>query len=150
VGKDVPFSLLLAVADLDEERLRDSLTRLQATEFLYEARLFPELEYTFKHALTHEVAYSSLLNERRRGLHAALVSAIERLHAARVAEHVEQLAYHARRGSLHDEAVRYLRQAGNRAAARSANREAVALFEQAPPPPAGISAPPGTPATALR
>ena len=131
VGKDVPFSLLLAVADLDEERLRDSLTRLQATEFLYEARLFPELEYTFKHALTHEVAYSSLLNERRRGLHATLVSAIERLHADRLDEHVEQLAYHARRGSLHDEAVRYLRQAGNRAAARSANREAVALFEQA-------------------
>jgi len=131
VGKDVPFALLLAVADLDEDRLRGSLTRLQATEFLYEARLFPELEYTFKHALTHEVAYGSLLNDRRRALHAALVSAIERLHADRLDEHVERLAHHARRGALHDEAVRYLRQAGYRAAARSAHREAVPLFEQA-------------------
>src|SRR5262249_50151970 len=131
VGKDVPFALLLAVADVDADELRGGLARLQATEFLYEARLFPEPEYTFKHALTHEVAYSTLLNERRRVLHAALVSAIEELHADRLDEHVEQLAYHARRGALQDKAVNYLRQAGNRAAARSAHREAVALFEQA-------------------
>ncbi len=131
VGKDVPFTLLLAVADLDEDGLRHGLARLQATEFLYEARLFPELEYTFKHALTHEVAYGSLLGDRRRALHAALVGAIERLHADRLDEHVEQLAHHARRAGLRDEAVRYLRRAGDRAAARSAHREAIALFEQA-------------------
>jgi class 3 adenylate cyclase/tetratricopeptide (TPR) repeat protein len=131
VGKDVPFTLLLAIADLDEDGLRGGLARLQATEFLYEARLFPELEYTFKHALTHEVAYGSLLSDRRRALHTALVAAIERLYADRPDEHIEQLAHHARRAELRDAAVRYLRQAGDRAAARSANREAIALFEQA-------------------
>ncbi len=129
--QDVPFALLLAIGDLDEDGLRRSLARLQATEFLYEARLFPELEYTFKHALTHEVAYGSLLSDRRRVLHAALVRAIERLHADRLDEHVEQLAHHAQRGELRDEAIRYLHQAGARAAGRSAHREAIALFEQA-------------------
>jgi len=131
IGKDVPYSLLLAIANLDEDGLRRGLARLQATEFLYEASLFPELEYTFKHALTHEVAYGSLLNDRRRMLHMALVGAIERLHSDRLDEHVERLAYHARRGGLQDKAIRYLRHAGNRAAARSAHREAVALLEQA-------------------
>ena len=67
--------------------------------------LFPELEYTFKHALTHEVAYGSLLHERRRALHARIVEAIERLYADRLAEHVERLAYHALRGEVWDKAV---------------------------------------------
>jgi class 3 adenylate cyclase/tetratricopeptide (TPR) repeat protein len=131
VGKDVPSALLTAVADLDEEAIQRGLSRLQATEFLYEVRLFPDLEYTFKHALTHEVAYGSLLGDRRRTLHAALVGAIERLYADRLDEHVEELAHHARRAELRDEAVRYLRRAGDRAASRSAHREAIAFFEQA-------------------
>jgi class 3 adenylate cyclase/tetratricopeptide (TPR) repeat protein len=131
IGKNVPYALLLAIADLDEDGLRRGLARLQATEFLYEARLFPDPEYTFKHALTCEIAYGSLLSDRRRALHGALVRAIERLHADRLDEHVEELANHARRSALHDEAVRYLYQAGNRAAARSAHLEASALFEQA-------------------
>jgi predicted ATPase len=131
VGKDVPFALLAAVADLDENELRRGLAQLQATEFLYEVRLFPELEYTFKHALTHEVAYGSLLADRRRAVHATLVGAIERLYADRLDEHVEELAHHARRAGLRDEAIRYLQQAGHRAAARSAHREASAFFEQA-------------------
>src|SRR5215813_5785713 len=70
IGTDLPFALLRAIADLPEEALHRGLAHLQAAEFLYETRLFPEPEYTFKHALTHEVAYSSLLLERRRGLHA--------------------------------------------------------------------------------
>ena len=131
VGKDVPFAMLMAVADLDENELRQRLERLQATEFLYEVRLFPELECTFKHALTHEVAYGSLLGDRRRALHAALVGAIERLHADRLDEHVEELAHHARRAGLRDEAIQYLHRAGDRAVARSAHREAIAFFEQA-------------------
>ncbi|PYM91318.1 MAG: hypothetical protein DME04_19410 [Candidatus Rokuibacteriota bacterium] len=131
VGKDVPFALLMAVADLDEDGVRRALARLQATEFLYEVRLFPELEYTFKHALTHEVAYGSLLADRRRAVHATLVGAIEHLYADRLDEHVEELAHHARRAGLRDEAIRYLHRAGDRAAARSAHREAIAFFEPA-------------------
>ena len=79
LGTDVPFALLRAIADVPEAALHRSLAHLQAAEFLYETRLFPEPEYTFKHALTHEVAYGSLLLERRRGLHARLVEAIEAL-----------------------------------------------------------------------
>ena len=71
IGKDVPFVLLQAIADFSDEDLRRGLAHLQTGEFLYETSLFPELEYTFKHALTHEVAYGSLLQERRRTLHAS-------------------------------------------------------------------------------
>ena len=79
--------------------------RLQAAEFLYETSLFPELEYTFKHALTHEVAYGSLLQERRHVLHVRIVEAIERLYPDRLGEQVELLAHHAARGELWEKAV---------------------------------------------
>jgi len=131
IGKDVPFSLLQAIAESPEDTLRLGLTHLQAAEFLYETSLFPELEYTFKHALTHEVAYGSLLQERRRALHARIVEVIEQRHADRLAEQVEQLAHHALRGEAWEKVLRYCRQAGTKATARSANREAVAYFEQA-------------------
>src|SRR5262249_39507391 len=64
IGKDVPLALLAVIADMSEDVLRQGLGRLQAAEFLYETSLFPDLEYTFKHALTHEVAYGSLLQDR--------------------------------------------------------------------------------------
>jgi tetratricopeptide (TPR) repeat protein len=131
IGKDVPLPLLQAIAELPEEALRGALTHLQAAEFLYEASLFPELEYTFKHALTQEVAYGSLLQERRRALHARIVEAIERLYPKRMDEQVERLAYHALRGEGWGKALAYFRQAGAKAAARSAHREAVGCFEQA-------------------
>jgi class 3 adenylate cyclase/tetratricopeptide (TPR) repeat protein len=131
IGKDVPFTLLQALAEGPEESLRRGLTNLQAAEFLYEARLFPDLEYTFKHALTHDVAYGSLLQERRRTLHRRIVESIERLHPDRLAEHMERLAHHAFRGEVWDKAVAYLRQAGAKAFARSANREAATHLEQA-------------------
>ncbi len=131
IGKDVPFPVLAEIADLPDEGLRAGLALLQAGELLYEASLFPEIEYTFKHALTHEVAYGSLLHETRRALHARIVDAIERLYADRLDEHVERLAHHALRGSLRERAVDYLRRAGAKAAARSAHREAVGFFEQA-------------------
>jgi len=131
IGKDVPFVLLQAIADLSEEDLRRGLAHLRTGEFLYETSLFPELEYTFKHALTHEVSYGSLLQERRRAFHARIVEAIEKLYSDRFSEQAELLAHHAFRGELWGKAVVYLRQAGVKAASRSANREGVACFEQA-------------------
>jgi predicted ATPase len=131
VGKDVPYLLLQGVAELSESTLREGLARLQAAEFLYETSLFPDLEYTFKHALTHEVAYGGLLQERRRTLHARIVDAIETLYADRLIEQAERLAHHACRGELWPQAVSYLCQAGDKAAARSAYREAIAYYEQA-------------------
>ena len=131
IGHEVPLPLLQAIADMPEEVLHRSLAHLQATEFLYETRLFPECEYTFKHALTHEVAYGGLLQERRRALHARIVEALEALAGDRVAEQVERLAHHALRGEVWDKALTYYRQAGEKAMARSAHREAVGYFEQA-------------------
>jgi tetratricopeptide (TPR) repeat protein len=131
IGADVVFPLLQAVADLPEEGVRRSLAHLQAAEFLYEARLFPDLEYTFKHALTHEVAYGGLLHDRQRALHARITEAIERLSTERVAEQAERLAHHALRGELWEKAVAYLRQAGLRAMVRGANSGAIAHLEQA-------------------
>jgi predicted ATPase len=92
IGKDVPFSLLQAITELSDEQLRRGLTHLQGAEFLYETSLFPDLEYTFEHALTHEVAYGSLLHEHQRALHARIVEAIETLHPDRLIEQVERLA----------------------------------------------------------
>ncbi|HSE02552.1 MAG TPA: hypothetical protein VLK35_00255, partial [Methylomirabilota bacterium] len=149
IGKDVPFAVLAEIADLTDEGLRAGLSALQAGELLYEASFFPEIEYTFKHALTHEVAYGSLLHETRRALHARIVDVIERLYATRLGEHVERLAHHALRGGLRQRAVDYLRQAGAKAAARSAHREAVAFFEQALEIVEGESGRGPTPATAI-
>jgi class 3 adenylate cyclase/tetratricopeptide (TPR) repeat protein len=131
LGMEVPGAVLQAIGDMPEEALRLGLTHLQAAEFLYETRLFPELEYTFKHALTHEVAYGSLLHERRRVLHARIVEALEALYTERLAKQVERLAHHALRGEVWDKALAYCRQAGEKAMARSAHREAVGYFEQA-------------------
>jgi predicted ATPase len=147
IGTDVPFTLLRAIADMPEEELHRSLSHLQTTEFLYETRLFPEPDYTFKHALTHEVAYSGLLQERRRGLHARLVEVLEALPGDRVAERasgakglpterqgpdqIERLAQHALRGEVWDKAVTYCRQAGMKARDRMAFREAATCFDQA-------------------
>ena len=131
IGKDVPFTLLQAIADMPEDSLRRGLTHLQAAEFLYETSLFPDLEYTFKHALTHEVAYGSVLQDRRRTLHARIVEAIEALYPERLTEQVERLAHHALRGETWEKAFGYLRDAGTKALTRSAYPEATALWEQA-------------------
>ena len=131
IGPEVPVPLLQTIAELPEEALHLGLAHLQATEFLYETHLFPERAYTFKHALTCEVAYGSLLHERRHALHAKIVDAMETLYAERLHEQVEQLAHHALQGEVWDKALLYYREAGATAVARSAYREAVVCFEQA-------------------
>ena len=131
IGKDVPAALLVSITGESPDDLRMSLDRLQAGGFLYERSLFPDLEYTFKHALTHEVAYGSLLKDRRRALHSRIVDSIGALYRDRLPEHVEQLAHHAQRGERWEEAVGYCWQAGRKAMARSANREAVVYLDQA-------------------
>src|SRR5262249_46984589 len=131
IGTEVPLALLQAIAEQSEDGLYRGLTHLQAAEFLYETRLFPEHAYTFKHALTHEVAYRSLLQERRRALHARIVVVLETLAGDRLADQVERLADHAVRGEVWDKALRYYRQAGAKAMERSAAREAVGCYEQA-------------------
>jgi class 3 adenylate cyclase/tetratricopeptide (TPR) repeat protein len=131
IGTEVPLALLQALAEAPEAPLRLGLAHLQAAEFLYEARLFPDIEYTFKHALTQQVAYEMLLQEQRRALHVRIVETLEALAGDRVTEQVERLAHHAVRGEVWDKALAYCRQAGEKVMARSAHREAMGYFEQA-------------------
>jgi DNA-binding winged helix-turn-helix (wHTH) protein len=119
IGTEVPLSLLQAVAELDEERLHRGLAQLQAAEFLYETWRLPERAYTFKHGLTQEVAYGSLVQGRRRALHARIVEAPEALAGDRLDDLVELLAQHALRGEVWDKALIYGRQAGDKDMARS-------------------------------
>ncbi len=131
IGNDVPFPLLREITEEPEERLRQRLAHLQTAEFLYEASLFPDLEYTFKHALTHEVVYRGLLHDRRRALHAQVAEAIETLYQDRLPEQVERLAHHMFRGEMWENAARCLREAGWKAFGRGADREAASYYEQA-------------------
>jgi class 3 adenylate cyclase/tetratricopeptide (TPR) repeat protein len=131
IGETVPFMLLETVVERPDEELRRGLRRLQAAEFLYETSLFPDLEYAFKHGLTRQVTYGAMLHEQRRSLHARIVRAMEHLYRDRLSEHVDRLAHHASQGGLWPEAVRFSRQAGEKAFTRPAYREAVTWYEQA-------------------
>jgi class 3 adenylate cyclase/tetratricopeptide (TPR) repeat protein len=131
IGVIVPFDLLHAVSELSDDQLFHYLAHLQSAEFIHETNLFPNLEYTFKHALTHEVAYGALLHERRTVLHAQIVRAIEVINAGNLQEKIEQLAQHAQQGALWEKAVFYLWQSGAKASSRSANQEAREFYGRA-------------------
>jgi transcriptional regulator with AAA-type ATPase domain len=131
IGRDVPYAVLSSVAGMPDPGLREGLGVLREAEFLYEAGMFPEAEYTFKHALTHALAYQSLPDARRRALHARALAAIETIYVDRPTEQVDRLAHHAFLGGVWDKALVYSRQAGAKAVARSANSEAVACFARA-------------------
>lgn len=131
IGYEVPHALLDEVCNLSEELFYASLDRLKDGEFLVETRPAPESVYGFKHALTHGAAYESIMPERRRALHADILSTLEGLPSERRSDRTEALAHHASRGEIWDKAVDYYKEAGLRAAARSANGAAVAHYEQA-------------------
>jgi predicted ATPase len=131
VGMEVPLPLLQAMAELPEANLYRGLTHLQAAEFLYETHLFPERAYTFKHALTHEVAYQAVLLERRRELHGRAAQALETLFPARLAEHYHALAHHYSRSGNATKAVDYLHRAGQQAVERSAYADAMSHLTSA-------------------
>ena len=131
IGQDVPFDVLHKISSLSEEDIHRQLNDLESAEFLYQTQLFPDLQYSFRHALTHNVSYNGMLQDRRRDIHARVVDAIEQLYAGRVGERIERLAYHAVRGELKEKAVHYLRQAGRKGAARSALSDARIWLEQA-------------------
>jgi class 3 adenylate cyclase/tetratricopeptide (TPR) repeat protein len=131
VGYQVPLSVLQAVGNLAPEPLREALKRLLASEFLYETSLFPDIEYTFKHALMHDAAYQMLSADRRRTLHKAAFTAGEKLYADLLSEKADWLAFHAFRAHAWDRAVIHLQAAAAREIARAANRVAVQHLENA-------------------
>ncbi|HJY81248.1 MAG TPA: adenylate/guanylate cyclase domain-containing protein [Candidatus Binatia bacterium] len=125
IGKEFPLSLLRQVVAHREDELHHLLSHLQAAEFIYEQPAFPEVEYTFKHALTQEVAYNSVLQERRKVLHERTAQAMEGLFHSRLEDHYGDLAHHYSRSGNTQKAVEYLHRAGEQAAQRSAHTEAI-------------------------
>lgn len=130
IGDDAPGVLIESLAEHRSEGLAAILRALEAADFLYQTRLPPEASYRFKHSLTRDVSYESLLLERRRALHARVVSAVEERYGDRIDEWVSRLADHALRGELWQKAVQYHVRACLRAVGQSANSDAVAIFER--------------------
>jgi predicted ATPase len=125
IGKEFPEPVLRWVGELSASDLDASLAKLIGAEFIYERVLYPELEYTFKHALTQEVAYNSLLVERRQALHERTAEAIQALFGGPLEEHWSELAHHYSHSRNTEKAIEYSRLAGERAVKGSANVEAI-------------------------
>ncbi len=115
VGHDVPYAVLQAIAEIPEDQMRQGLSDLQAAEFLYETRLFPDPEYAFKHAFTHEVAYGGVLRDRRRELHRRVGEAIETLYRDRHVAFAESLADHFDKGEVWAKAASHYLRAADKA-----------------------------------
>ena len=130
VGREFTLRLLARIANV-ETPLEPSLQALKALEFIYERSIYPELAYMFKHALTHDVAYNSLLVQRRKVLHHMVAMAIEELYAERLPEFYEMLAYHYEQGEMWEKALGYLVQAGQKAQKAYANQEALGYYDRA-------------------
>ena len=130
IGREFAFRILQSITDMREE-LKSHLLNLQGLEFIYEKRLFPELEYIFKHALTQEVAYNSLLLARRKEIHGRIGKAIEELYPDRLEEFYEMLAYHYSKSNDLAKGIDYGEKAAARAASVYAYAEAARLLEQA-------------------
>jgi len=131
IGNDIKEALLQSVSGIAQPDLRRAIHDLQVAEFLYEKAPIPETEYAFKHSMTREVAYASLLRERRIILHARAARSLETLAAGRLDEHVERLADHAERGAIWDKALEYLQRSGLKAFSLYANADAARFFERA-------------------
>jgi class 3 adenylate cyclase/tetratricopeptide (TPR) repeat protein len=131
IGKEFPFALVRHVTQRSENELVQGLAHLQLGEFIYEQPAFPESEYTFKHALTQEVAYNSMLIERRRELHERAAAALEELFADKLDDQVDALAHHYSRSGNTAKAIGFLCRAAEQARARSAYDDAIAYTDQA-------------------
>jgi tetratricopeptide (TPR) repeat protein len=130
IGREFPLQLLQKIAE-GEHECTDSLQHLQVLGLIYDRSFFPERRYLFKHALTQDVAYHSLLTPRRQALHEAIGAAIEDLYSARLEEQCELLAHHFTRSGNREKAVHYLSLAGKKAARLHAAEQAIAFFQEA-------------------
>jgi class 3 adenylate cyclase/tetratricopeptide (TPR) repeat protein len=130
IGREFAFRILQAIMEMKEE-LKSHLLNLQGLEFIYEKRLFPELEYIFKHALTQEVAYNSLLLKRRKEIHEKIGRAIEEIYPDRLEEFYEMLAYHYSKSDDLEKAYQYLKLSGNKAMRSYSPTEAFRFYRDA-------------------
>jgi tetratricopeptide (TPR) repeat protein len=130
IGREFAFRILQTISGMREE-IKSYLLNLQGLELIYEKSLFPELEYIFKHALTQEVAYNSLLLARRKEIHEKIGNAIEELYPHRLEEFYEMLAYHYSRSDNNNKAYHYLKLSGDKTRAGYANWEALRFYGEA-------------------
>jgi hypothetical protein len=130
IGRDFAFHILQTITGMKEE-LKVYLLNLQGLEFIYEKQLFPELEYIFKHALTQEVAYNSLLFKRRREIHENIGEAIEQIYPKRLEEFYEMLAYHYSKSDNCEKAYQYLKLSGQKSTRNYSTWEAFHFFKDA-------------------
>jgi tetratricopeptide (TPR) repeat protein len=130
VGREFTARVIERMSDLHAQ-LFEVLGDLSDLELIFEKTRFPELAYVFKHALIHDVAYATLMADRRRALHRLAGTAIEALYADRLAEHYETLAHHYTEGQDWEKALDFLGKAGDKAAAAYANRDAVEFYGRA-------------------
>jgi class 3 adenylate cyclase/tetratricopeptide (TPR) repeat protein len=130
IGRDFAFRILDMITEM-KEGLKSGLVNLQGLEFIYEKSLFPELEYIFKHALTQEVAYNSLLVKRRKEIHEQIGQAIENLYADRLEAFYGMLAYHYSKSDNSMRAYEYLKLSARKAVEREALWEAFLLYRDA-------------------
>ncbi len=130
IGREFSVRLLNRISDI-ELRLDDMLEELRLLELIYQKEYFPELSYMFKHALTHDVAYYTLLTERRKKLHRIIGEAIEELYSDHLPDHFEMLAHHYLEGENWEKTLTYLVKAGQKAEAVFANRDALKYYLKA-------------------
>lgn len=130
IGREFTGQLLARISD-GQTSLDASLQELKVLELIFQKAYFPELAYMFKHALTHDVAYSTLLLERRKALHRVVAAAVEELYADRLSEQYETLAYHYTQGEEWVKALEYLEKAGDKATAAYANQDALDFYARA-------------------
>jgi predicted ATPase len=107
IGTEIPLGLVKRVVSGSDEELQRLLSRLQLGEFIYERPAFPDVEYTFKHALTQDVAYQSVLTERRKRIHDCVAAAMEELFSETLTDQYAELARHYRLSSNTAKAIKY-------------------------------------------
>ena len=125
IGKEFGLGLVRAVTAMSDDVLTPTLSALQLAEFIYEQPAVGDVVYTFKHALTQEVAYSSLLVERRTLIHERIGAGIEAIFAQSLDDHLGELAHHYGRSANRAKAIEYFERAGRRALQQSAFSEAI-------------------------
>ncbi|MCJ7682901.1 MAG: hypothetical protein MUO68_01265, partial [Desulfobacteraceae bacterium] len=130
IGRDFAFRILQTITGMREE-LKSYLLNLQGLEFIYEKNLFPELEYIFKHALTQEVAYNSLLHKRKKEIHGKIGNALEELYPDRLEEFYEMLSHHYSKSDNFGKACHYLKLSGKKAEEKYCSWEAICFYREA-------------------
>ncbi|MDX2451544.1 adenylate/guanylate cyclase domain-containing protein [Desulfosarcina sp.] len=130
IGRSFVYKILRTLPGLSDA-LKTDLLRLQSLELIYEKRVFPELEYIFKNVITQEVAYNSLLFNRRKALHRSIGMAMEETYSNRLEEFYEIIAHHFSKSDHHERTFKYLMLSGDKAIRNNSAWEAFEFYKKA-------------------